>query len=38
VPTLDDGIRRGADALDSGAAAGVLQRLMELSNATMEAA
>lgn len=38
VPTLGDGIRRGADALDSGAAAGVLQRLMELSNATMEAA
>jgi anthranilate phosphoribosyltransferase len=38
VPSLGDGIRRGADALDSGAAASVLRRLTELSNATMEAA
>jgi anthranilate phosphoribosyltransferase len=35
---LTDGIRRAAAAIDSGAATDVLQRLMTLSNATVEAA
>jgi anthranilate phosphoribosyltransferase len=35
---LADGIRRAAAAIDSGAASDVLQRLMTLSNATVEAA
>jgi anthranilate phosphoribosyltransferase len=37
APTIADGIRRAAAALDSGAASGVLQRLTELSHATAEA-
>ncbi len=38
VPNISEGIRRGAQALDSGAAAGVLQQLMERSNAGTGAA
>jgi len=36
--SIAEGIRRASEALDSGAAADVLQRLTELSNATPEAA
>jgi anthranilate phosphoribosyltransferase len=38
APSIDDGIRQAAAALDSGAAARKLQRLTELSNPTTEAA
>jgi anthranilate phosphoribosyltransferase len=36
--SIAEGIRRASEALESGAAAGVLERLTELSNATPEAA
>ena len=38
APTLADGIRRSAEALDSGAAGHVLERLTQLSHRTVEAA